>query len=530
MGVHWFLFPMGELREVIRTIAVYHQKGLRTLTWHKNVHMDLGVQSANAVEQRGKESSARACLGDLSSIYCACCSFCFRTQLSHVATQHCRTRLTISKQSASTAAWQLLALLTLLNVINFVDRQLITSLQIPLRDDPILKLTNVQTQLLAGYAFSIVYSLAGLYLGTLADRRNRPRLIAMGLLIWSGATAASGLAQNFWQLGAARIFVAFGEATLTPAAIAMLADSFQPRHRSLASGIYYLGVPIGASLCLVIANLLWPIPWIGWRGCFFILGAIGLLMVGVLILVRDPTRGATEEKQPNDQRNSTEKQSAGSLLIELWRTMVRMPALPMTMLGAVCINISVGAAWLDSFWLNAERGFTKQGAPIFLGCIFLFGGSAGNLLGGWLGDRMNRRRSGGRLLAIIAIQLAIMPFAIAFRFLPGTNYVGLGVCYLFGSMMVTIMYGPVFATVQELSPVRLRATTVAVLMIGLNVLGASLGAIVAALLTEALHSYTWGIFITAQAALFSIPLFVFAYRRYATDLSRLVSSQSLTTI
>ena len=430
--------------------------------------------------------------------------------------------------SVSASPWQLLALLTLLNVINFVDRQLITSLQIPLRDDPVLQLSNVQNQLLAGYSFSVVYSIAGLYLGALADRKHRPRLIAIGLLVWSGATAASGLAQNFWQLALARVFVAFGESTLTPAAIAMLADVFRPQQRSMASGIYYLGIPLGLSLSMIIANLLWPIPWIGWRGCFFGLGGIGLAMVGVLMFMKDPQRGATEGLLPRTSKDPTERKTVVTLLFEIWRTMIQTPALAMTMVGAICISMGAGAAWLDPSWLHAERGFTKQGAPIFLGLIFVFGGSVGSILGGHLGDVFNRRRSGGRLLAIVAIQAAIMPFAIAFRFLPGDFYVSLGVCHFFGSMMITIMYGPVLATIQELSPVRLRATTVAVLMIGLNVLGASLGAVVAASLTEVLHSYTWGIFITAQAALFSFPLFVFAYRRYETDLSRLTPSQSLT--
>jgi len=435
-----------------------------------------------------------------------------------------------NEAAAPVTAWRLLAVLTFLNVINFVDRQLITSLQIPLRDDPQLHLTNIQNQLLAGYAFSIVYSIAGLYLGAWADRTHRPRLIAMGLLIWSGATAASGLAQNFWQLGFARIFVAFGEATLTPAAVAMLADVFRPRQRSLASGIYYLGIPIGASLCLVIANLLWPIPWIGWRGCFIGLGSIGLAMVAALMFVKDPQRGATEDQLHTGHRKPAERKSIVTLLIEIWGTMVRTPALAMTMLGAVFINIGVGATWLDSSWLNAERGFTKQGAPIFLGCIFLFGGSAGSLLGGWLGDLFNKRRSGGRLLAIVVSQLAIAPFAIAYRFLPGEFYVGLGVCAFFGSILVTFMYGPVLATVQELSPVRMRAMTVALLMIGLNVTGASLGSVVAAWLTEALHSYTWGIFITSQAGLISIPLFIFAYRRYQTDLERLAAAQGVSSL
>ena len=419
------------------------------------------------------------------------------------------------------SGWQLLALLTSLNVINFVDRQLITSLQIPLREDPQLHLTVLQNQLLAGYSFSIVYSVAGLYLGTLADRKHRPRLIALGLLIWSGATAASGLAQDFWQLAFARIFVAFGEATLTPAAVAMLADVFHPRKRSLASGLYYLGVPIGAGLSLIIANLLWPIPWIGWRGCFFGLGLIGLAMVVVLIMVKDPRRGATDPEPLVSKTKESERRSFWSSLIETWGAIRRTPALALTMIGAVIINIGVGATWLDSSWLNAERGFSKSGAPIFLGCMLLIGGSIGNVLGGWLGDLLNRHRNGGRVLAIVVAQIAIAPFAIAYRFLPGDYLIALGAFNCIAAIMVTIMYGPVLATVQELSPIRLRATTIALLMLGLNIFGASLGSVIAAWLTGFLNSFTWGILITAQAGLLSIPLFLLAYRRYESDLARL---------
>jgi MFS transporter, Spinster family, sphingosine-1-phosphate transporter len=422
------------------------------------------------------------------------------------------------------SAWQILALLTSLNVVNFIDRQLITSLQIPLRDDPQLQLTDLQIQLLAGYAFSIVYSMAGLYLGALADRTHRPRLIALGLFVWSGATFASGFAQNFSQLAFARIFVAFGESTLTPAGIAMLADVFRPRQRSLAFGLYYLGIPIGASLCLIIANLLWPIPWVGWRGCFIGLGGIGLVMVGFLLLVKDPRRGGTETHASTVSHSLPEqRRSMIELCGEIWRIMRKAPSLPMTMLGGICINISVGAAWLDSFWLHAERGFSKQGAPIFLGILFLFGGCFGNIFGGWLGDFFNRYRSGGRLLAVVASQLVIAPFAIAFRFLPGDSYFLLALCGLLSFILVTIWYGPVLATVQELSPVRLRATTVAILLIGLNILGASLGAVIATVLSGALKSYTWGIFLAAQASLIAIPLFILAYRRYETDLARVTS-------
>ncbi len=248
------------------------------------------------------------------------------------------------------------------------------------------------------------------------------------------------------------------------------------------------------------------------------------MMVGFLLLFKDPRRGGTETHADTlssplpDQRRSLIE-----LCGEIWRIMCKAPALPMTMLGGICINISVGAAWLDSFWLNAERGFSKQGAPIFLGILFLFGGCFGNIFGGWLGDFFNRYRSGGRLLAVVASQLLIAPFAIAFRFLPGDSYFLLALCGCISFILVTIWYGPVLATVQELTPVRFRATTVAILLIGLNILGASLGAVIAALLSNGLKSYTLGIFLAAQASLIAIPLFIFAYRRYETDLARVTS-------
>src|SRR5947209_11485869 len=113
-----------------------------------------------------------------------------------------------------------------------------------------LRVTALQIIVLGAYAHAVIYAIAGLRLGTVADRWHRPRLIAVGLLVWSAMTAASGLARNFWQLGLARVFVAVGESTLTPASVAIIGDTFRPRQRSLASGLYYLGIPLGASCSL----------------------------------------------------------------------------------------------------------------------------------------------------------------------------------------------------------------------------------------------------------------------------------------
>ena len=413
-------------------------------------------------------------------------------------------------------AWFVLALLTLLNVINFVDRQLVVSLQVPLKADPVLQLDDVKVTLLAGYAFAIVYSIAGLYLGTIADRWHRPRLIAAGLFVWSVMTAASGLAQSFWQLAIARVFVAVGEATLTPAAIAMLGDVFEPKQRSMASGLYYLGIPLGASLSMIVASVLEPIPGVGWRGCYIALGAAGLVLVGLVALVKDPRQFRTASTETTANVATPSTPSVGRQLGEVFATLRQSPALVMTIIGGLAINIAVGTMWLDPSWLVVERGFDKSQATMFLGVIFLFGGSLGNFLGGWLGDLFHRRFRGGRLIALIVMQMSVAPFCILFRFVDPDSIL-FPVAYFVGSIFVTMMYGPVFATVQELTPVRIRATMIAFLLICLNILGASLGALIAARLTKYLGSYTWGIFYTSQISLLAIPMFFFAARRFRIE-------------
>ncbi len=429
--------------------------------------------------------------------------------------EHTFYRMTIENPS-SRYAWSVLALLTLLNVINFVDRQLVVSLQVPLKADASLQLDDLKITLLAGYAFAVVYSIAGLLLGAIADRWHRPRLIALGLLVWSIMTAATGLAQNFWQMALARVFVAIGEATLTPAAVAMLADLFYPKQRSLASGLYYLGIPLGAGLSLIVASVVEPMPGMGWRGCYVLLGAAGVVLVAVIALVKDPPRGGMEHSASTLAPQAVITPSLRQQLRALYATLSQSPALMLTMAGAVIINIGVGTTWLDPSWMVIERQFDKSQAVMFLGVIFLFGGSLGNFLGGWLGDLFHRHFAGGRLMALVCVQLAIAPFGIAFRFVSPDSIL-FPISYFVGSIFVTMMYGPVFATVQELTPLRQRATMIAFLLIVLNVLGASLGAVIAAQLVKALGSYTWGIFLTAQISLLAIPLFLLAARRYQAD-------------
>jgi len=426
-------------------------------------------------------------------------------------------------------AWFLLALLTLLNVVNFVDRQLITSLQVPIREE--LGLSPLQITLLAGYAFAVIYAIAGLLLGTVADRWHRPRLIAMGLFVWSALTAASGMAQNFWQLGIARFFIGIGEATLTPAAIAMLGDVFHPKQRALASGLYYLGIPIGAGLSLVVASLVGTVHSLGWsgmtwRGCFISLGLIGVTLVGVLLLLKDPVRGGSEGRALTPQVDAAPTRSLAQVFGEVVSTLRHSAALVLTMIAGVLINIPVGSTWLDPSWMVKERGFGHAQATLFLGVCFILGGSLGNFLGGWLGDVFHKRWSGGRLLALVVIQVVVSPFGIAFRLLPPDSWM-FPVSCLLSAILVTMIYGPIYASVQELTPLRIRSTMIAVLIVGLMLMGASLGGPLAALLAERFAAagftqpLTAGIFVTGQIGLLAIPLLLVAAHRYSRDRARI---------
>ncbi len=421
----------------------------------------------------------------------------------------------------------LLAFLILLNVVNFVDRQLITSLIVPIRED--LGLTPLQITVLAGYAFAIVYAVAGLLLGTVADRWNRPRLIALGLFLWSALTAASGLAQDFWQLAAARFFIGVGEATLTPASIAMLADVFPPRRRALASGLYYLGIPIGAGMSLIVASLVGPIPALGWpgtswRNCFIALGLLGVALTGALLFIKDPARGGFDGHTER-VRDASPPRSLLQMLSEAFVVLRRTPALFMTMLAGVLINVPVGSTWLDPLWLVKERGYEHSRATLFLGVCLVVGGSLGNFLGGWLGDLLHRHWAGGRLVAVVLIQLVVSPFGIAFRLISPESPM-FPVCGLVCAILVTMHYGSVYASVQELTPVRIRATMIAVLIVGLMLLGASLGGPLAAYLAERFTAagfsqpLTAGIFVTGQIGLLAIPLLLLAARRYRYDRER----------
>ncbi|MGH8528638.1 MAG: MFS transporter [Nevskiales bacterium] len=402
----------------------------------------------------------------------------------------------------------ILIFLTLLNILNFADRYIMASFAVDMIAD--LRLTNLQFTLLTGFVFTVFYTAMGLIMGALADRYHRPRLMAIGLLVWSALTAATGAAKNFLQVALARVFIGVGEATLSPAALGVLGDVFSPKYRAFASGFYYLGVPMGIGGAFIIAGTLGA--EIGWRKCFYVLGLLGVVFTGLLLMMRDP--------RPEAHQAMT---AAGShrpftqAFPELKHLLLSSPALTLAMLGGVFVVFAQGALVLDQVWLVEERGFATAQAQKLTGAMFLVGGILGSILGGIGGDLYQARRKGGRLYFLAWVYVIAAPISLLYRFADpaGTAFY----VYMFvGCITLTLAFGPLFAAVQDLAPERLRSTTIAFLILCLALLGSAPGNLLAGWLADLFKAaampepITLAVLIGVTPGLFAIPCFYISGR------------------
>lgn len=402
-------------------------------------------------------------------------------------------------------AWLLLALLTGLNVLNFVDRQLIPSLAPLLMAD--LGLTRADIGLLVGFSFVVFYSLMGMVLGVAADRFTRRTLIAGGLALWSAMTALSGAARSFAHLAVPRVLVGVGEATLTPAALSMLGDVFPVKRLGLATGIYYAGLPVGTALSLAIAG--WMAPRYGWRACFYVLGVVGIAVVALLYFVREPVRhgasGAT----------ITAHTSLGAILRDLRRAFAERPALILVMLGGAGLVYASAAALHGVTWLVQERGFTYSQATYYSGFMAITSGLLGNLVGGIFADWCARRWAGGRLWSLVLLTMFFAPFSIAFFLLPPATPLFFA-CWWVSYASTVAYFGPLFSVVQQLAPPQVRSSAVAACLLVTNLLGVGPGPWITGIIGDR-ESLTAGLLASVGVALAAAVVFAIAARMSASD-------------
>jgi MFS family permease len=349
------------------------------------------------------------------------------------------------------------------------------------------------------------FSVAGMALGTAADRLSRTRVVAGGLLLWSLATAGSGLAQGFGHLAVARMLVGFGEATLVPAAVSLLADAIPPARLGLAAAVFTSGTPVGQALGYAVAGLL--APHVGWRGCFSLLGALGLPFAVLLLTLQEPPRrGAAHVASPP---------RPGEIFGNLARTLVALPSAGLIVLGVVPLAFATGAVLHTLTWLVHERGYAQPRAAALTALVTAVAGTLGNVGVGALADRWERRAAGGRawMLAALAPFVALTSAAL-YAAEPGTPV--FHTLWVLSVAGVLGWPGAVLAAYERLVPPRIRATAIAFAILCLNLLGLGPGALVTGWLGDT-RSLTYGLMTSAAVALLATPPFLLAALRYAAD-------------
>jgi len=371
---------------------------------------------------------------------------------------------------AERGAWRTVAALAGLNVLSYLDRQLLAALAPLLIAD--LGLSRAQIGLLVGFAFMAVYAVGTLGGGVLADRESRPRLVAAGLGAWSAATALTGVASGFASLAAWRAVVGVGEAALPPTALSMIGDRVPPARVGFANGLFYAGIPTGFALSFALAGAV--APRFGWRVCFLGLGAAGLLAVGLVWRMPDPPRRGVGSRGPLGR---------GASVLAALRVFVERPALLFVVLGGTLLVYASAASQHVITWLVQERGFPFARAAFLSAAVVLVAGLAGNLGIGALTDRARRHHTGSRLLALAALgALGLAAAAVFYRVPPASALFFpawfLAQAWLFG------WYGPLVAAVDEMAPPGLRASVIGLCLLVVNLVGVGSGAYVTGLLGD----------------------------------------------
>jgi MFS family permease len=286
------------------------------------------------------------------------------------------------------AARYALGVLTFINMFNYLDRWVVAAVVESLKKSE-LHLTDTQLGLIP-VGFIVIYTLTSPFFGTFGDRVKRPPLIALGVAIWSLATALGGFARGFMSLFIARSAVGVGEAAYGTIAPALLADSFPIERRGRVMSIFFMAIPVGSAAGYVVGGLVDQ--HFGWRAAFWIAGAPGLLLSLLVLAVKDPPRGGHDGVGAAAPGRPALEAGAATRVGTTYRDLLRNRRYLLTALGYGAYTFALGGLgfWMPAF-LERVRGMTHGEATVTFGAITLVTGFVGTFIGGWLGDRFLRR-------------------------------------------------------------------------------------------------------------------------------------------
>jgi predicted MFS family arabinose efflux permease len=336
---------------------------------------------------------------------------------------------------------RVLALLTLVNFVNYVDRQIIYPMFSLLRAE--FGLTDLQVGFI-GTVFSLVHSPATILLGYLADRTSRRLVITYGILFWSGATFLTGLANSYRMLLVSRALVGVGEGAYTPAATAIISGTFAKSIRARVQGVFDLGMFLGGAAGIGLGGIIAQ-SW-GWRPAFFIVGVPGLILA---FLVR-------RLPEPRPQTEPGEKKRVVPLAL-----LLRVPAYRMVLISTWFLTFA-GACYISwgTEFVFRYKGFSLRDAALILGLVTVLGGIGGVAAGATLADRLSRRFAYGRVLTmILGFAIASPMVLVALHTESRALFAAL---FFTGVFFMSWYHGPLTATIHDLTPEAAHASAIGV--------------------------------------------------------------------
>ena len=346
----------------------------------------------------------------------------------------------------------LLAVLTGLNILNYIDRNVLFAVQTDIKKEFLVSDTQIGALV---FAFFITYMVAAPLVGWLGDRFQRKNIVVIGIFIWSGFTLLTWLVHDYSQLFFRHAIVGIGEASYATIAPTLIADSFPPLKRGRMLSIFYLGLPVGSAAGYFVGGYVAHV-FGSWRAPFLAAAIPGFLLALVLWLLPEPPRGQHEEHSP----------------VDVWTLLgglVRNGAFITATLGMAMYTFAIGGmqAWIPTFLIRL-RGMDLKSANIDFSIITIINGIGATLLGGWIGDRLLKRYAGAYYTFSGVAMLIAVPFMVAAIYITGP--------LMFPAIFVAVFFilvgtGPSNAAVVNSVSASIRSTALAVNVFVIHLLG-----------------------------------------------------------
>jgi MFS family permease len=403
-------------------------------------------------------------------------------------------------------SWFVASALMVVYTFNFLDRQFLSVLAEPVKND--LGLSDTQLGMLTGLMFALFYTVCGIPVASIADRWNRVKLISIACGLWSLFTAACGFATSFTTLALARMGVGIGEAGGSPPSYSVVSDYFPPEKRGVGLALYSLGVPFGSMIGTMAGGFI--AANFGWRAAFITLGVLGLILAPIIpLVIKEPVRGALDRKPAPGPDGLVQAHEPAPSMFASIKFFVSSPTLMLTALSCG-MTAFVGYAmlnWIPAFLMRA-KGMSLMELGAYYSVMSGVSMAIGTFASGWIVDKLARKNPAAYAIVPGVCILLSTPFLWGAVHAPGWQ---VAIFFLaFPSLLNNAYLAPALAVVQNGVPPNARGTSGALLLFVLNLIGLGGGPLFVGTVSDWLKPH-YGVDSLKYALLALTPFFILAF-------------------